>query len=284
MRAQLRGDPMLGTAFPASRVLLVEQPGAWGRAGLRESQFDPSVATQLEARLGKQNIRVLAIRRPGRAASSPIRRWGFADCRPGRERLTWGRFVQDEELLRLDVDADRPLDPALTYLICAHSKHDVCCAVRGRPVARAMALARPEQTWECSHVGGERFAANVLVLPYGLLYGRVLPFGVAGFAEASERGEVIGALLRGKIGLTPPAQAALAFAHSLLEDAQVGDVWVRSVHKDRPNQVQVQLDTPSGRVAVTVHLELSEPAVLTCQATSETRAWIYTPVDYTPLD
>jgi len=30
LRAQLRGDPMLGTAFPAARLLLVEQPGPWG--------------------------------------------------------------------------------------------------------------------------------------------------------------------------------------------------------------------------------------------------------------
>src|SRR4051794_30959104 len=30
LRAQLRGDPMLGTAFPAPRILLVEQPGPWG--------------------------------------------------------------------------------------------------------------------------------------------------------------------------------------------------------------------------------------------------------------
>jgi hypothetical protein len=275
---------MLGTAFPASRVLLVEQPGAWGRAGLRESQFDASVAAQLEAALGNQNVRVLAIRRPGRAESSSIRRWGFADCRPGRERLTWGSFEQDVELLHLDVDADRRPDPELAYLICAHSKHDVCCAVRGRPVAKAMALARPEQTWECSHVGGERFAANALVLPYGLLYGRVLPFGVAGFAEASERGEVIGALLRGKVGLTPPAQAALAFAHSLLEGSHVGDVQVHSVRQHLADQVHVHLDTPTGRVAVTVQQHRSEPAVLTCQSTAETRAWIYTPVDYTPLD
>src|SRR4051812_38968202 len=39
LRAQLRGDPMLGTAFPAARILLVEQPGPWGERGLRDSRF-----------------------------------------------------------------------------------------------------------------------------------------------------------------------------------------------------------------------------------------------------
>ncbi|MGH8861361.1 MAG: sucrase ferredoxin, partial [Jatrophihabitantaceae bacterium] len=66
LHAQLRGDPMLGTAFPASRVLLVEQPGPWGRAGLRQSRFDPAIAAALEARAGEHGVRVLAVRRPGR--------------------------------------------------------------------------------------------------------------------------------------------------------------------------------------------------------------------------
>ena len=57
--------------------------------------------------------------------------------------------------------------------VCTHGRHDACCAERGRPVAAALAAAHPEQTWEVSHIGGDRFAANVLVLPDGLYYGRV---------------------------------------------------------------------------------------------------------------
>ena len=45
-------------------------------------------------------------------------------------------------------------------------------AGRSRP---ALAAAHPEETWEVSHIGGDRFAGNLLVLPHGLYYGRLDP-------------------------------------------------------------------------------------------------------------
>src|SRR4029453_5830608 len=54
-------------------------------------------------------------------------------------------------------------------------RHGACCAERGRPVAAALAQAHPEETWEVSHIGGDRFAGNLLVLPNGLYYGRLDP-------------------------------------------------------------------------------------------------------------
>ena len=52
------------------------------------------------------------------------------------------------------------LEPEPMLLVCTHGVHDTCCAVRGRPVAAALARRWPEATWECSHVGGDRFAAQ----------------------------------------------------------------------------------------------------------------------------
>lgn len=39
----------------------------------------------------------------------------------------------------------------------------------------ALAEQHPQQTWEVTHVGGCQFAANLLVLPSGLLYGALGP-------------------------------------------------------------------------------------------------------------
>ncbi len=217
LRAQLRGDPALGTAFPAARLLLVEQPGPWGRDGLTDSHFDPATARALLRRTGAEGIRVQLIRRPGRTPSGAARSWAVVDSRPGGEALRWGKFDADADLLDLPLDGSTgAADPQPLYLVCAHSKHDTCCALRGRPVAAALAEVRPGRVWECSHLGGDRFAANVLVLPAGLLYGRVLPFAAPEFVAAAEADEVVGALLRGRIGLPPTAQAALAFAYEHL--------------------------------------------------------------------
>ena len=206
LRAQLRGDPMLGTAFPAARLLLVEQPGPWGASGLRESRFDRVAAAALEARAGAR--RASGCRRSaGRAArrAARVRRWALVDTRDGRESLRWGTYGDRRRAARPAARRLRRATPTPTplYLVCAHSKHDTCCALRGRPVAAALAELRPGRVWECSHLGGDRFAANVLVLPVGLLYGRVLPFAAPEFVAAAEAGEVVGALLRGRVGLPP---------------------------------------------------------------------------------
>ena len=279
-----RGDPILGTAFPASRVLLVEQPGGWGAAGLAASKFDPTIAKRLIANLGLHGIRVLAIRRPGRQPAPDRRSWGFADCRPRHRGIVWGTFEEDRELLLFDPETllARGSASAQAHLpvfaVCAHGTHDVCCAVQGRPIAAALERLRPGQVWECSHVGGDRFAANVLVLPDGQLYGRVPESAVEDVVAAAEDGRVVAELLRGQIGLAPAVQAALAYAHHRLGPYRIADLVVRSAETALDGTERVRLGTPAGEVTVTVVVESGETALLTCRAVAMSTPLVYRPV------
>jgi hypothetical protein len=285
LRAQLRGDPMLGTAFPAARLLLVEQPGPWGPRGLRDSHFDHDVAAAFEARASAAGVRVQVIRRPGRTPRDAVRCWALVDTRDGSESLRWGQFGADTDLLdvALDGSAGEP-DPDPVYLVCAHSKHDTCCALRGRPVARALTAHRPGRVWECSHVGGDRFAANVLVLPSGLLYGRVLPFAAEEFVEAAEAGEVVGALLRGRVGLPPAAQAAIAFTHEHLALRRRRDLSFRSASPIVDGVATVRLEGPHGMLDVTVRVERVAAPGLTCANPRPNQYLSYRPISVVPVD
>lgn len=282
IQATLRGDPMIGSAFPAGRLLLVEQPGPWGRAGLLASRFDRALAHRLVGGLEPLGIRVVAIRRPGRHVPQGGRRWAVADCRPGRERIFWGRFDDDHELLDLDVPGllDAPgaggaTDPE--YLVCAHGTHDACCAIRGRPVAAALEVRRPGRVWECSHVGGDRFAANLLVLPAGLLYGRVRPEDAEHLTMLTDRGRVDPAALRGRVGFSSAEQAAIMLAHQTFAAAGWSDVRVLSVDRRDPGRVVVCLAVAGEPLVVAVGVSRADPSWLTCQATSPGRALVYRP-------
>jgi hypothetical protein len=287
LRAQLRGDPLPGTAFPASRLLLVEQPGPWGSTGLLESHFDAATAAELDRRTRAAGIRLQVIRRPGRTPSEAVRRWAIVDCRDGRESVRWGSFTDDEAVLDVPLDADSiagELDPDPLYLVCAHSRHDTCCALRGRPVAAALHAVRPGRVWECGHLGGDRFAANVLVAPAGLLYGRVLPFAAAEFVAAAEAGEVIGALLRGRVGLPPAAQAALAFGYEHLALRERSALRVVSTSPIEDGVAVVRLAGPRGLLDVTVRVERVEAAGLTCADPGPNAFLSYRPVSVAPVD
>ncbi|MEP6561841.1 MAG: sucrase ferredoxin [Nakamurella sp.] len=290
VQAALRGDPMLGTAFPASRLLLVEQPGPWGRAGLLDSRFDRAIAHRLIARLDRELIRVITIRRPGRTIAGGRRRWALSDCRPGRERLVWGSFERDEELLEVNATAvlgtvgpqaagEQPFIAAEPlYAVCAHGTHDACCAMRGRPIAAAIGRVRPGQVWECSHVGGDRFAANVLVLPLGLLYGRVVESLAEPLVDVTERGGVLEQNLRGRVGYPPEAQAAMSLVHREVPGLGVTDVRVTGSSNRSADITAVRLTVSGEPVEVLVRVEQSSKQWLTCQTEHPSSAKVYQPM------
>jgi hypothetical protein len=266
--ADLRGDPLTGTAAPATGFLLIEQPGPWGRLALTGSRLDPRVGSRVSALAVAAGLRALLIRRPGRPGPVPRRRYAVVDSRPGREAIRWGDFAADDELLDIPLDgggAAASYDPI--YLVCTHGRHDTCCAMRGRPVAAALAAVRPEQTWECSHVGGDRFAANLVALPHGLYYGRVDQDNVGEVVEAYERGEVVPGLLRGRARWLPAAQAAQQHARERYGDASIGAFEPAGTIPLGDGRWQVRLRNGPGYLFVTVTATArSERALLTCHA------------------
>ena len=269
---------MLGTAFPANRVLLVEHPGGWGPAGLAGPRFDRTLAQRLIGGLSRHGIRVLAIRRPGRQPAPDRRSWGFADCRPGRAAMAWGDYREPAELLDLDPDdlAGRTGGSRPVYLVCAHGTRDMCCAIEGRPIAAALARECPGRVWECSHLGGDRFAANVLVLPTGQLYGRVTD--PAELATATEAGRILPDRLRGQVGLPAAAQAAVVHAQRELGLLAAGSVRLLEVRGAPPSEQLVRLELPDGTCTVAVRRVTGAPAVLTCRDVATK-----VPLSYRPL-
>jgi hypothetical protein len=275
---------MLGTAFPAARLLLVEQPYPWGSEGLRTSRFDPATALAVEARARAEGVRVQAIRRVGRGSHSAQRRWAFVDTRDATRMLRWGTFTEDAELLELPLDGSlgEP-DPEPLYLVCTHGKHDPCCALRGRPVTAALAALRPHHVWQASHLGGCRFAPTVLVLPLGLMYGRVPISAAPELVAAAEAEEVIGTLLRGRIGTPPAAQAAIGFVHEQLELRGCRDISLVSTTTLDATTVRVRVDSPRGQLDVTVTRERVDATGLTCAAPGPSWFVAHRPVAIEPV-
>jgi len=149
---------------------------------------------------------------PNRYASGPAEglAWVVVDREQG---ATWGRWKVVDDLVeareRLVGDIERRGEQRPLLLVCVHGRREVCCAVRGRPVAQALAARWPGQTWECSHLGGDRFAPNVLVVPDGTTYGRLDERQAVRVVDAHLRAEVDTRYLRGSSADPPVTQAAV---------------------------------------------------------------------------
>jgi hypothetical protein len=162
------------------------------------------------------------------------------------------------------------VDDAPLYLVCTHGRHDPCCALLGRPVATALLARDPERTWESSHVGGDRFGANVVVLPAGLYLGRVAPGRVDAVVDAISTGRIPLDVLRGRSSLSLPVQAAQHFARSAGDGAvpdRVDDLLPVSEDLVETETWRVVLRGPDGPLAVTIRRVVDEtPQQLTCHS------------------
>jgi hypothetical protein len=206
------GEPLAGTAFTDSRLLCVEHLGPWPRSVDRHP--DPAVAA-LVARARTAGRRTLLVRRPGRRPGPDSgRTLLLADTAPGRTRVGALRVRGPEELADVPLDdagAGAPVDAPM-LLVCTHGTRDLCCAVEGRSLAASVLATEPEDRaaglWECSHLGGHRFAPTALVLPTGYLYGRLDVATAIAARKAAGQGEVETAHCRGRIAWEPVGQVA----------------------------------------------------------------------------
>jgi hypothetical protein len=101
--------------------------------------------------------------------------WGSSPERGGT--LCHAELDGYDDLLGLDLTSPggEQLDHPI-LIVCTHGKHDRCCARHGRPLYKALEEQADEGwVWQSSHLGGDRFAGNVVFLPEGLYFGRVAP-------------------------------------------------------------------------------------------------------------
>jgi (2Fe-2S) ferredoxin len=288
--ARVRADPLAGTAPPTRRWLLLEHPGPWRIDAVAGVGIDPEVLTTLTRRAGS-TTRILLVRRTGRIDRKAPRNWILAGL--DMDTVT-GPWRSDNDLL---VAADALTgtappatgDPDPVILVCAHGVHDVCCALRGRPVAATLASRWPELVWECSHIGGDRFAPNVVVLPDGFYYGNLDPYSALVTVAAHLRGIVLPDQLRGMARFLPPVQAAVAAAYRRYGPLGPSDVTVRSAedigpHHGHGSETIVELAIePQQRLLTVRVLAVRRPeAKLTCRAARETPATEYRIIDVEP--
>lgn len=206
-----RGEPHEGTGRLSPRFLML----AWPKGKWRVPRFQ---SADMSAELGEA-----------------VRRAMQSDVTDNAVELVEGRAGQvlptllaypEARYLSPDTEAETaamieawtageplpgPVDDRITILCCTDAKRDACCARFGFATFKALVEAADPARFnvlQCTHLGGCRFAASLVVLPQGQRYGRLEPVEVPAFLAALDRGEVYLPASRGNPHLDEPAQAA----------------------------------------------------------------------------
>jgi hypothetical protein len=263
---------MIATGSQVPGWLLIEVRGAWGPDAIHDSAFGEHVPPHFKDGLRARRLRAVCVRSHVRTEADGARLFACAAHRPGRPptRL-WRRDVDSladvvDAIAELTLDQvpDQGWEPVAEplVLVCTNGRHDQCCANLGRPLVRALRETRwADRVWECSHVGGDRFAANVVVLPHSLYFGRVEPESGTGLLDALAAGRLDLAHFRGRTSFSLAEQAVEQFVRQELGVDGLDDVVIGPRRDDGSYPVQVGADLLDVRVARRM-VSVAEP--LTC--------------------
>lgn len=258
-------EPMAGTVAQRLRWLLVEDRGAWGTDAVKDL-----LGADAAARAKALRLRLLLVRR--READPPtdvVRRTILVDTER-REMAT--RSVRGLSKVSVDeaasvpvADYGEPLDGPL-FLVCTNGKRDACCALRGRGLVGALAAEHGDRVWECTHLGGHRFAANLVCLPDGIVYGRVGPEDGSALVRAYLARRLDAAHLRGRSAWPAPAQVAEVAVRTELALTGVDDLRLETAEVEGTS-ARVVVSVPGGEArTVELRAERGDPRPISCRA------------------
>jgi hypothetical protein len=266
------GEAIAGTASRVDNWLLLEYRGLWSHDALAGSGLSDQVKAALRAQIDElAPAKLLFVRRRERRDRAGLAVF-FARSRHGQEVLTRQLVGGYDELLGFDFTGETPPGDAVRHpllLVCTHGKHDRCCALYGRPLYDILAdQAEEDWIWQATHVGGDRFAGNVVVLPEGLYYGRVRPEEAWTLLDEHLDRRIYLDRFRGRCTQPFAVQAAEMALRRREALAGIDDVRVEEASADG-DVWRVRLRESAGRLRdVTVRVEKGPLTYLTCSATA----------------
>jgi hypothetical protein len=282
VRSQEAAEKTFGTASMGDAWLLLEYAWPWGARAFHESTLPKAVQDHLTGVLKSvPRSRVLFIKQT-RKVEGPLSLFVVRSRETSSSILKY-EFFEYEQLLDLDLASAlaggspagaTPWEDPL-FLVCTHGKRDKCCAKFGIPIYKTIrTLVGESSVWQCSHVGGDRFAANVVCFPDGLFYGHVTETTAPLIVKEYYKRRIVLTNFRGRSCYSFPVQAAEFFARRETGFRGIGDLKFLTYDPSKPNEWRVrffsEVDAKVHQVSLRSHLSEFENR-LTCHS-SEPRS------------
>jgi hypothetical protein len=280
-------EPLPGTAPHGEVWMLLEYDGIWGEKAFDESKLPLSVKSYLrQLREQIPSSRLLLIRQhlvrkvprdSGRLSINHSRqgiRFFLALATQQEPRLYDFHLDRYEDLLDLDIQGaatrkdiyDADLSDKILTLICTNGRRDWCCARYGPEIYQSILQSAGESAasmdiWQSSHLGGHRFAPNIVCFPEGLFYGRIENNELQIFLSYISQRRIYLAKARGRACYPAPVQAAEVYLRQrsglseqddyqlihnverrsgewevLLRSQQTGQIYTLNIFKDNTSE------------------------------------------------
>lgn len=152
------------------------------------------------------------------------------------------------------------------FIVCTNGKKDKCCSKFGFPVYKFLeSIFMEGSTWECTHIGGDRFAANLVYMPFGIYYGRVTVEDIPLIVEACRENKIYENNYRGLSQLSFLYQSIEYYLRKYTDDFEIIFPMKILHRKNIENEIIFDVETKNGifQISVTKQVILY-PHLLTC--------------------
>lgn len=274
-----RNDSLIGTATNYNKLLLIEYNKPWTQKAFVDSKIKSLVKKHVTDFINLNNVKLLLVKNQD-SNENDIQIFTF-NLDPDKNYSNLLVLKKYEDLLTINLNSyfENQIQPTnnLLYLVCTNGKKDKCCSKFGLPIYQEL-LKRNKNAWQCTHFGGDRFAPNILFLPYSLFFGHITINEVPDFIETVEQNKIYHTKYRGRSIYDNYEQAAEYFLSTHLNNFSINGLKLLDSHKLEEYKSVVLFSSRADDLQYEVEIEkrLSEKLeFLTCNANKASHIHIF---------
>ena len=254
-------EPLYGSAPNTSYWLLLEYPHAFAAKAVEASRLPVPVKGYLASLTSMlPGLRVCLIK--GRASTTSNPTLFLADAREGHIKLFKITLNNYQDILQLDIPgifasgaaSSSYLPEERLFLVCTNGKRDACCSKWGLALYHALEKHAGQAVWQTSHVGGHRFAPNLVCLPHGIYYGRVPLTAASEIFRDYKNGRLYLDFYRGRASYPGTAQAAEYFLRSESKEEQLDAITLENLIQVGLNQWEITFSASRSKKIYRLHI------------------------------
>ena len=262
--SSLSGEHLYGTALEVKNWFLLEYSGIWKRDAFAQSALPQEVKEHLGGFLSsfeESRIQLIGGQRPGSAV------FYYAHSSEFSPKLYRFEIERYEDLLSIDLpelvrtgEIEKFSCEERLVLVCTHGARDGCCAAAGSGVYRELLKKEGIRVWRTTHVGAHRFAANLVMLPEGIYYGRVDGENFEDVISSHLRGEIFLDCYRGRSCFSQTSQVSDYFLRKKIKKLGIYDIrW--EFEKDREDYTAAEFGVEGETTVYSINTVVMNQAV-----------------------
>lgn len=260
------GEHLYGTALEVKNWFLLEYSGIWKRDAFPESALPEEVKEHLGGFLSsfeESRIQFIGGQRP--VKKNPA--FYYAHSSESSPKLYRFEIERYEDILSIDLpelvrtgEIEKFSCGEKLVLVCTHGARDNCCAVAGSGIYKELLKKEGISAWRTTHVGAHRFAANLVMLPEGVYYGRVNGENLEDVLSSHLRDEIFLDCYRGRSCYSPTSQVSDYFLRKEIQKLGIYDIkW--EFEKDNEDYTAVEFGVEGETMVYSINTVVMNHAV-----------------------